>query len=94
MALGQRPPFEWIGASCHTAEELSRAAALTLDFVLLGPVLPTITHPDATGMGWNEFARLAEKSPLPVFALGGMKPGLLATAWTFGAQGIASMRGW
>ncbi|WP_298310638.1 Nudix family hydrolase [Propionivibrio sp.] len=94
MALAQRPSFERIGASCHTAEELARAAALGLDFALLGPLLPTKSHPGVIGMGWDEFARLSEKSPLPVFSLGGMKPELLETAWAFGAHGIALMRGW
>jgi 8-oxo-dGTP diphosphatase len=31
---------------------------------------------------------------LPVFALGGMRPELLATAQAYGAHGIALMRSW
>jgi len=34
-------------ASCHTRAEIERAAALNLDFVVLGPVRPTPTHPGA-----------------------------------------------
>jgi 8-oxo-dGTP diphosphatase len=94
MQLERRPPFAWVAASCHTAGELERAAALALDFVLLGPVLPTPSHPQNPGMGWEEFARRVERSPLPVFALGGMRPALLATAWENGAHGIAMLRGW
>jgi thiamine monophosphate synthase len=30
---------------------------------------------------------------MPVFALGGMQPGDLETAWHCGAQGIAMVRG-
>jgi 8-oxo-dGTP diphosphatase len=45
-------------------------------------------------MGWDEFARLIDRSPLPVFALGGMQREMLATAWEKGAHGIALMRGW
>jgi 8-oxo-dGTP diphosphatase len=64
------------------------------DFTLLSPVLPTPTHPEATGLGWQAFADLIAGSPLPVFALGGMKRDLLATAQGQGAHGIALMRGW
>ena len=90
----QRPDFAWVGASCHGADELRRAAELGLDYALLGPVLPTLTHPTATGLGWAEFARLIAGTPLPVFALGGMKSGMLAVAQEHGAHGIALMRAW
>lgn len=86
--------FAWVGASCHSREELDRAAALALDYALLGPVLPTPTHPQATGLGWAGFAQLVERSPLPVLALGGMRPESMAEAWAHGAHGIALMRGW
>ena len=92
--IAQRPSFEWVAASCHSAEELSRAVSLGIDFAVLSPVLPTLTHPDAKGMGWDEFGRLTEQSPIPVFALGGMKPEMLDVAREKGAHGIALMRGW
>ncbi len=93
-ATTARPQFDWVGASCHSAEELAKAATLELDYALLGPVLPTPTHPQASGIGWQEFERLAERSPLPVLALGGMHPEMMEVAWAHGAHGIASMRGW
>jgi len=93
-ACGQRPDFAWVGASCHDAEELRRAGELGLDYALLGPVLPTPTHPEAPGLGWAEFARLITDTPLPVFALGGMTNAMLATAQEHGAHGIALMRSW
>lgn len=92
--VAQRPSFDWVAASCHSAEELSRAASLGLDFTLLSPVLPTPSHPETIGMGWDEFGRLVEQSPLPVFALGGMKPEMLESALEKGAHGMALMRGW
>lgn len=90
----ERPSFEWVAASCHDADDLARAAALNLDFALLSPVLPTASHPESEGIGWDAFARLIEHAPLPVFALGGMRPETLATARDHGAHGIALMRGW
>jgi len=92
--LTQRPSFDWVAASCHSAEELSIAVSLGIDFALLSPVLPTLTHAAATDMGWEKFRRLIELSPIPVFALGGMKPEMLDFARGKGAHGIALMRGW
>ncbi len=92
--LDERPDFAWVGASCHNAQEIARAGELGLDYALLGPVLPTPTHPEAAGLGWAEFARQRDGNTLPVFALGGMKKETLDEAQAHGAHGIALMRGW
>lgn len=92
--ISQRPDFEWVAASCHSEEELARAVQLGVDFAVLGPLLPTPTHPSASGMGWAAFAGIIDRSPVPVFALGGMRPEMLEPAWEAGAHGIALMRGW
>lgn len=89
-----RPNFEWVGASCHMPEELARAGHLEFDYVLLGPVLPTLTHPGVPPLGWERFAELAAASEIPVFALGGMTLEMLAEARSNGAHGIALMRNW
>ena len=47
-----RPAFDLVGASCHDAAELAHAAAIGVDFVVLGPVLPTLSHP---GMQFQRF---------------------------------------
>jgi 8-oxo-dGTP diphosphatase len=73
--------------------ELVRAAQLGLDFAVLGPVQATPSHPDSVPLGWEGFSALAHGSSVPVFALGGMKPDDLETAWRCGAQGIAMVRG-
>ena len=82
-----------LAASCHTPQDLARAAAIGADFALLSPVLPTRSHPDAEPLGWARFAAWVDVAALPVFALGGMHAGLTATAWAHGAQGIAGIRG-
>ena len=94
QACARRPDLPWVGASCHTAEELARAGELGLDYALLGPVLPTATHPDSAGLGWAKFADVLAGNTLPVFALGGMQKTHLAQAQQLGAHGIAMMRGW
>jgi len=93
-ACTARPNFAWVGASCHSAEEIRRAGELDLDYALLGPVLPTLTHPETAELGWEEFARRIAGNTIPVFALGGMKTDFLPGALAHGAHGIALMRGW
>lgn len=90
----RRPDVACAAASCHTVDDLARAARLELDFAVLGPVFATASHPGTPGIGWQEFARLAENSPIPVYALGGLRPDMLEAANRHGAHGIALMRGW
>ena len=94
-ALEQRPgrPEDLVGASCHDAVELARAAALGLDYALLSPVRATASHPGLPPLGWTRFADLVDPTPLPVFALGGLDPADLPDAFRHGAQGIAAIRG-
>ena len=81
----------WVGASCHNAEELEHAVAIGADFAVLGPVLPTRSHPDSGVLGWTRFAELCRDLPLPVYALGGMKSSDLPAALNVRAQGIAGI---
>lgn len=92
-ALATRPEALLCGASCHNAEELTLASSLNLDYVLLGPVQATKTHPDATPIGWRGFGELAYAQPMPVYALGGLTAADLTNAWRHGAHGVAMMRG-
>lgn len=90
----ERPDFAWVGASCHTAEEIKRAGELGLDYALLGPVRQTPTHPGFSGIGWREFVERRNGNTLPVFALGGMCREMEGEAKQHGAHGIALMRAW
>jgi 8-oxo-dGTP diphosphatase len=83
----------WCGASCHNERELAHAAALGLDYVALGPVSATASHPMAQPLGWRRFTQLIERYPVPVYALGGMRVDDLSTACSAGAHGVAMIRG-
>lgn len=89
-----RPDFAWVGASVHDRDELAHAEKLGLDYAVLGPVLPTQTHPEATTLGWERFAEIVAGTSVPVFALGGLAMDQLHEARAHGAHGIALMRNW
>ena len=95
MALAERPLPTTIpvAASCHNEAELRQAEAIGVDFVVLGPVGKTPTHVEKAPLGWKNFAQLREHVSLPIYALGGMKPGDHDIARRNGAQGIAAIRG-
>jgi 8-oxo-dGTP diphosphatase len=91
MAAASRPAGSLIGASCHDETELAQAEKLKLDYVVLGPVKPTASHPGAAAMGWERFAQLARERPMPVYAIGGLARADLAEARRRGAHGVALM---
>lgn len=91
--LAARPELPLVGASCHDPAELKRAAELGCDFAVLSPVLPTPSHPGEPGLGWATFAAWVKDCPLPVYALGGMRPDSLDTAERHGAHGVALLSG-
>ena len=82
-----------IGASCHSAIDLAKAAELELDFAVLSPVLPTRSHPNVQTLGWSQFEELVDAARLPVYALGGMRQDMIDKSQCHGAQGIAGISG-
>lgn len=88
-----RQRHELWGVSCHNAAEISAALAHQPDYLLLGPVQASESHPDTTPLGWMGFSELAALSPVPVYAIGGLGLEDLQTARRHGAHGIAAIRG-
>ena len=88
-----RPDFPLVAASTHHRHEIERAAELKLDFVVLGAVKETLTHPGQTPIGWPRFGEIVHATPLPVYALGGLMLSDMSVAIRRGAHGIATQRG-
>jgi len=82
-----------MAASCHSTQELGHAMAIGLDFVVLGPVKATPTHPGAPVLGWDGFRRIADGASIPVYAIGGLRPRDLDEARRNGAHGLAMISG-
>lgn len=93
MACRERPVDRRVllGASCHHPAELEHANRIGVDYVTLGAVYPTASHPGLAGIGIDQFSSWARSSNAAVFALGGVKDGMLNNIVSAGGSGIASI---
>jgi 8-oxo-dGTP diphosphatase len=88
-----RPDVDWVGASCHSREELALAGRLGCDLAAVGTVLPTPSHPDGLCIGWDGLERQVVDTPVPAYAIGGMRQASLSEAIARGAHGVALLSG-
>jgi 8-oxo-dGTP diphosphatase len=89
MAANERPDGTPVGASCHDEVEIAKAEALGLDYIVVGPVRATPSHPDAAPLGWDRFAALVRHRPMPAYAIGGLTRADIPAAVRHGAHGVA-----
>ncbi|RVU46737.1 thiamine phosphate synthase [Lujinxingia sediminis] len=83
-----------VGVSCHNAEELRRACEAGADFVTLSPIFASVSKPDYGGeVDLNTWASLIASSPLPVYALGGVRPEHVRRCLEAGFTGVAVIGG-
>lgn len=78
-------------ASVHDEFELELARKLGCHFILMSPVLPTATHPEKEGLGWQRFRVFCKQASMPVYALGGMSNEHLSLIKSSGGYGFASI---
>lgn len=83
-----------VGVSCHTVEEVARAAAARADFVLFGPVFEkaALAKKRAATAGGLDRLRRACRERVPVLALGGVALENTGQCRAAGATGIAAIR--
>jgi len=81
----------WIGKSVHDLAEADAAKAEGADYLLVGPVYATASHPDRAPLGLEMLGRIAELG-LPVIAIGGIDPGRAEQVKASGAYGAAAIR--
>ncbi len=83
-------PIGWIGCSVHSVAEAEAAARDGADYLLVGNVYETSSHPGrrAAGLG---LLREAAAIGLPVIAIGGMDGTRASAARDAGAYGVAAV---
>ncbi len=82
-----------LSAACHNEYELELAKSISVDFLFVSPILPTLSHPNSRPIGWERLRELSEKAAIPTFALGGLDKTHLEHAKSCGAFGVAGIRG-
>lgn len=81
-------PDVLIGRSTHSATEAREAHEAGADYVFLGPIWPTASHPERAPLGVDAIAAAA---PARVIAIGGVTPARAAACREAGAWGVAAI---
>ncbi len=81
-----------IGVSCQTLEHLQAAQDQGADYVGFGSVFKTQTKPDRVPMDLEILKKVAARSVIPVFAIGGITAGNIRLVLDCGIRRIAVTR--
>lgn len=82
-----------LGASVHALTAGIAAARDGADWLVVGHVFATDSHPGTDGRGKTFFATIARAIPLPLIAIGGVKPPTVSGLIASGAHGVAAISG-
>jgi len=82
-------PEALIGRSAHSADEARMAHENGADYVFLGPIWETASHPGAAGIG---VAAITDAQPARIIAIGGVTADRVAACLDAGAWGVAAIR--
>jgi thiamine-phosphate diphosphorylase len=80
----------WIGRSVHNADEAARAVEEGADFLIVGNVYETPSHPGRPGAGLDLVRRTAALGR-PVIAIGGIDAARAREVRAAGAYGVAAI---
>jgi len=82
-----------LGVSVHDPSEAVEAAESRADYLFLGPLFETPSHPGVAARGPEFMDRVTSRVDLPVVGIGGVTPERVAAVLAFGAHGVAAIRG-
>jgi thiamine-phosphate pyrophosphorylase len=83
-------PGGWLGRSVHSDAEAQSAAEEGCDFLVVGSVYPTLSHPELSPQGLD-LVHSTAKLGLPVIAIGGITPERAWEVQQAGAYGVAAI---
>lgn len=86
------PEGRWVGVSVH-GDVAARAAARGADYLVVGTVFATRSHPGRAGAGPELVRLVCTVTSLPVFAIGGVTEERVAELLVAGAQGVVVSSG-
>jgi len=83
----------WIGVSVHDLAEAEAARLSGADYLVVGPVFATASHPGRAPLGLATLQQIvAAAGDLPVIAIGGMTIDRVREVRGAGAYGVAAIR--
>jgi len=85
-------PGAIVGLSTHAPAELDAAADEPVDYVSVGPVVPTPTKPGRAGTGLDYVRYAAATAKVPCFVTGGATPETVPAITAAGAGRIVAVR--
>ncbi len=86
-------PLWWIGKSVHNLAEAEAARTEGADYLVVGPVFATASHPGRTPLGLQRLTAIAAAvDGLPVIAIGGITADRVREVRKSGAYGVAAIR--
>ncbi len=80
-----------VGLSVHADTDPDRLRALAPDYLLIGNVKVTQSHPGRAGLGWSGYRAIADHFDAPAYAIGGLGSIDGIDAFEHGALGVASI---
>ena len=92
--LGGKPAdIDILSVSCHSREDVMQAEKQGADRIILGTIYETGCKPGLAGKGASFVREICRETPLPVYAIGGIKPSNLREVMDAGAAGGCMMSG-
>ncbi len=85
-------PLWWIGRSVHDLAEAEAARTEGADYLVVGPVFATASHPGRPPLGLERLQSIAAVDGLPVIAIGGVSADRVREVRKSGAYGVAAIR--
>ena len=86
-------PLWWIGKSVHDLAEADAARTEGADYLVVGPVFDTASHPGRPSLGLKRLQAIVSAAEgLPVIAIGGITAARVREVRGSGAYGVAAIR--
>ena len=82
-------PEKIVGRSVHSVQEAVDLSLEAVDYLFLGSIFRTSSHPDTVPLGLDPLEKLNTRVKVPVIAIGGVDPTRVSTLLEAGAKGVA-----
>jgi thiamine-phosphate pyrophosphorylase len=89
---GEVPPVI-IGKSTHSIEQAEAAQSEGADYIGFGPLFATPTKPGRPAIGMHGIREVHRRVSIPIFCIGGIKPGNLDAVIEAGARRVVIVSG-